>query len=137
VVRCLPFGFFADMAQWPSVVKIGDDQAILTVELSRKTREATLTKDALFIDPDGVHWWCYAGTKFNGLSVPRIFWRLCWPYEARSREASAFHDRYCVTKERPSPEVHGMFYYAMRANGVGAFSAWIRWCVVRVFGPRF
>jgi hypothetical protein len=137
MVRNLPYGFFADMNQWPTVAPIGDDQAILTIELCRKTREAIVVKDALYIDPDGVHWWCTAGTKINGLSVPRLFWRLCWPYEAKSREASAFHDRYCVTKERPSPEVHRMFYYSMRANGMGPFRSWIRWVVVRAFGPRF
>lgn len=96
-----------------------------------------VTERAMYVDPEGVIWEIYPGDIINGLSVPRFFWRLCWPYEGKTREASAFHDVYCGLKSRPSSQVHRMFYNAMRANGASAIVAYLRYIPVRLFGPKF
>lgn len=96
-----------------------------------------VTERAMYVDPEGVVWEIYPGDIINGLSVPRFFWRLCWPYEEKTREASAFHDVYCGLKSRPSSQVHRMFYNAMRANGTSALVAYLRYIPVRLFGPQF
>jgi len=128
------FGEFCD----PSTGKPLDaDEPIVFTAWDRKTRDVETQYPILFRDPAGLPWRVPAGSRVNGLSVPRIFWRLMPPYAARAREASVLHDHYCATKTRDSRLVHAMFYLAMRANGVGWWVAFTRWLAVRVFGPRF
>ena len=73
------------------------------------------------------------GTRVNGLSSPRITWRIVWPYEPRTREASVLHDALCVYGCNWAIGAR-LFWLAMRANGVGPIKAFDRWLAVRYFG---
>ena len=87
--------------------------------------------------PYRLPWTSWDNEEINGLSSPRVFWRLMPPFSWRGIRASALHDPACVRKERPSWQVHRMMYYAMRCDNESPPRAWVAWAVVRVFGPRF
>lgn len=90
-----------------------------------------------FIDGDWI-WKCPAGSVVNGASIPRFFWRIIGsPMRGKYRFATIPHDVHCDLRQRPSAQVHAMFYRAMRAAGVGRFKAWVMWAAVRYFGPRW
>lgn len=115
----------------------GPNEPIIYVSWCRSSRDCIITERAIYVDPNGTIWEVCRGDVINGLSIPRFLWSLCWPYEERTREASAFHDVYCGLRSSPSPEVHKMFYNAMRANGASAWTAYLRYIPVRLFGPKF
>jgi len=97
-----------------------------------------LVDDFHFVDEVGSIWKCAAGSVVNGASIPRFFWRVIGPpLRGRYRFATIPHDVHCVLRLYPSPEVHRMFYRAMRASGVGRCKAWVMWFAVRFFGPRW
>jgi hypothetical protein len=100
------------------------------------SRDMTLDEAVLFISPDRRRHYVPGGFRLNGLSAPRLLWRLVQPFEPLTREASVVHDWLCV---RGEPWGYGawVFYHAMRANGVGPIRAWIRWAAVRWFGVWF
>lgn len=100
-------------------------------------RAMTLTAPVAFTDARGQHWLAHVGSIINGASVPRFFIRLFPAYVGKYRRATVIHDVYCTTKERPSRDVHRMFYEAMRCDGTNIVTAWLMWLAVRVFGPRF
>ena len=110
---------------------------VVMVSWCRDSHRCILIEDVVFVDPLERVWRVPAGFRLNGLSSPRFFWRVCMPYEGRTREASVVHDWLCVEKPIPSADAHWVFYSAMRANGVPWFPAFIRWLAVRMFGPRF
>jgi len=117
---------------------IGPDGQIVFAAWDRGNRDDYLLKPVTFVDSEGVEWVVPVGTKVNGLSVPRVFWRLTPPYAPRAREASVVHDWMC-SDPHPCDSVTAarVFYDAMRANGVCWWTAWTRWLAVRLFGPRF
>lgn len=97
-----------------------------------------LTAPFFFVEASGTVWECPPGSVVNGASIPRFFWRLIGsPLTGKYRLASIPHDVHCDLRERPSREVHAMFYRAMRAAGVCWPKAWVMWAAVRIFGPRF
>lgn len=101
-------------------------------------RHMKLTKDFAYVDPDGVRWEVPAGACVNGASIPWLFHRFIGgPYSGYYRYASVLHDHHCDIRVRPSPEVHRMFYRAMRNEGCAFWRANIMWLAVRLFGPRF
>ncbi len=99
--------------------------------------EAELRSYFGYIDPDGRSWASPAGAKINGLTTPRVFWRLMPPFSWRGIRAAALHDFACERKNRPSWRVHRMMYHAMRCDYESPPRAWVAWAVVRAFGPRF
>lgn len=100
------------------------------------TRDMVLDESVLYISPDRRRHYVDAGFRLNGLSAPRILWRVVQPFEALTREASVVHDYLCVRRE-PWNYAAWVFYHAMRANGVGPFKAFIRWAAVRFVGCWF
>jgi hypothetical protein len=120
-------------------------QPVVHAAWSRYGREDMVLRPVIFKGPDGTEWHVPAGVIVNGLSTPQGAWMFSPPYQGKAREASVLHDRYCGAcrigethmLEHDSPKVHAMFYYAMRANGVGWWRAYTRWLCVRIFGPRF
>ena len=108
------------------------------VRLLRNGRDMELMQMFQYADPAGVVWMAPRGSVVNGASVPRVLWRIVGsPFVGRYRNASILHDVYCVTQVMPSPQVHRMWYWAMRAGGVGRVRAFVMWLGVRLFGPRF
>ena len=101
-------------------------------------RSMRLLDSLAFEDKHGLQWVAPIGSVVDGASIPRFFWRFIGgPFSGKYRDASVIHDVYCVLQDRPSPEVHAMFYEAMRARGVWRTKAFLMWMAVRVFGPRF
>lgn len=100
------------------------------------SRDMTLDEAVLFVSPDRRRHYVPGGFRVNGLSVPRILWRLVQPFEPLSREASVVHDWLCVRGE-PWGYAAWVFWAAMRANGVGPVKAWLRWAAVRYVGIWF
>jgi hypothetical protein len=129
------YGRFVDP---DSGLPIPADGRIVHASWDRRDRTDYLGYPVVFVDSDGEEWVVPVGTAVNGLSVPRFFWRLMPPYAGRAREASVVHDWMCL-KPHPTDSVTAarVFYDAMRANGVCAWTAWTRWLAVRWFGPRF
>ena len=112
-------------------------ESIVHAAWDRESRNGRLLLPVVYRDPKGRIWKVPAGFIFNGLSVPRFFWRLTPPYAGRAREASVVHDYLCVIKPCNSTTAHWVFYWALRANGVGLWTAWTRWAAVRFFGPQW
>lgn len=111
---------------------------IVNASWSRHSRDGRLLEPVIFVDSVGAEWQVPTGAVFNGMSVPRFFWRLTPPYAAKSREASVVHDWLCTAPYPCSSRTAAaVFYDAMRANGIGWWTAWTRWAAVRAFGPRF
>ena len=111
---------------------------VVSADWSDDGRTMTLREPVVFTDRRGIRWFADAGDEIDGASIPRFFWRFIGgPFSGKYRRASVIHDVYCVSRCRPSPAVHAMFYAAMRADGVFALKAWLMWLAVRLFGPRF
>ena len=131
--RRYPFGYFSSGGPDP----IGPRDHIVDARWLRDGRKVILLRDVVFVDPDGVRWVAPCGRVVDGLSTPRVLWRIQPPFSGKAREASVIHDAACEDRVLPSWQVHRAFYFAMRANGVGWLAAWARWLSVRLFGPRF
>jgi hypothetical protein len=128
-----PFGFFAH----PTLLTPLDMSSVVEARWAANGRDMVLCNEVVFVDAEGYVWRAMPGRVVNGKSSPRFVWRICPPYVGRDREASVIHDVACVDKLYPSPCVHRVFYWAMRARGVSSLRAWLRWAAVRFFGPRF
>jgi hypothetical protein len=101
-------------------------------------RSMQLLNDVAFLDNRGRRWQAWKGDIVDGASIPRFFWRFIGsPFVGKYRRASVIHDVYCKTEVVRSPEVHKMFYEAMRHDGVPRVKAYAMWLAVRTFGPRF
>lgn len=74
--------------------------------------------------------------KTDFASVPRIFWYLFPPW-GKYGKAAVVHDYLCRKKDRPSNEVHRIFYDAMLILDVPKWKAWTMWLAVRCCGPKF
>lgn len=112
-------------------------ESVVHAAWDRHSRNGKLLKPVVYQDHKGRIWNVPEGFEFNGLSVPRFFWRLTPPYTGRAREASVVHDYLCDARPVNSTTAHEVFYYALRANGVGWWTAWTRWAAVRWFGPQW
>ncbi len=108
------------------------------VALLADGRQAKLLAPISYRQGNGTAWPVPVDSLLDGASIPRLFWTLIGgPFEGLYRDASIVHDRYCVTKERPWPDTHRMFYEAMRCSGVAEAKAKIMYYAVYRFGPRW
>ena len=97
-----------------------------------------LSEDLTYLDPDGKKWIAPRDAIVDGASIPRIFWTpIGGPFEGPYRNASAVHDVACDKRNERWEAVHRMFYYAMRAGGVGETKAAVMYAAVYRFGPRW
>jgi len=94
-------------------------------------------REVVYVDRHRYRWVADTGRVINGASVPWFFRRVFPAYIGMYRRPSVIHDVACARQDRPSKEVHQMFYEAMRCDGVGPIQSWVMWAAVRVFGPRF
>lgn len=99
-------------------------------------RRAVLLSDFTFVDSFGVRWEARRGDMLDGSSIPWYVQLIVGsPWVGLHRFASGPHDVFCVKKERPSAQVHRMYYDACRAAGEGR--AWWLYAGIRLGGPRF
>lgn len=127
-----PHGYFAD----PDTGLPIAGPAVHTEWLVNGTRDMVLDLPVLYVDPHGNRHRVPAGYRINGLSAPRLAWRICMPFEGLSRDASVIHDWLCDRKHQWAAAAW-VFYHAMRCRGVSPFRAWIRWFAVRWIGVWF
>ena len=101
-------------------------------------REMQLLRPFVYTDPDGRTWTSAQGMKVDGASIPPILWSFVGgPYEGQYRNGSVIHDTECDLKLREWKDVHRMFYYAVRAGGVGWTKGKLMYAAVYFFGPRW
>lgn len=101
-------------------------------------RRMRLLSDFSYVDPNGQLWLAPSGWIIDGASIPQLFWNIIGsPFDGAYRRASVIHDVACDQKERPWKEVHRAFYYAMRAEGLGALKAKLMYGAVFAGGPRW
>lgn len=74
-----------------------------------------------------------AGSKSDGASIPRLFWRIFPPF-GRYWRAALLHDYLYRYTLRPKAECDKIFREAMLACGVGRLQAWIIYQGVHLFG---
>lgn len=101
-------------------------------------RKMRLVEPFWYDDPHGVRWLAPVSSEIDGASIPRPLWTLVGsPFTGNYRRASIVHDVACVDKARPDRDVHRMFYFACRADGVDEPTAQIMYAAIRMFGPRW
>jgi len=106
--------------------------------IENESRKMRLIEPVMFVDGNGLTWSADAGDIIDGASIPRLFWRATGsPFVGRFRRASVIHDVYCVTKTRPSADVHRMFAEAMTFDGVPRWKRKLMYYAVRLFGPKW
>ncbi|MDX1963912.1 MAG: DUF1353 domain-containing protein [Pirellulales bacterium] len=99
-------------------------------------REMELLSSFSYIDPANKTWIAKKGDKINGASIPQVFWTIIGsPYDGAYRKASVIHDAACTYKTEPAKEVHRMFYYACRCDGLSESKAKVMYFAVKQFGP--
>lgn len=97
-----------------------------------------LLEDFSYVDPDGLEWKAGRTSVVDGASIPRALWSSVGPpFVGDYRRASVVHDVACEKREAPSEAVHLMFYYAMRADGMGWVKANVMYQAVKRFGPNW
>lgn len=100
--------------------------------------EFQLLQDYSYRDNDGTLWTVPAGTVVDGASIPKRVWSVIGgPWSGRYRNAAVIHDWMCAEQLLNSDFVHKIFYEAMLANGVSAYTAYIMFEAVRRFGPQW
>ena len=101
-------------------------------------RRMELLKEFSYIDPAGKKWTAPKGWRVDGASIPRLLWTIVGsPFTGNYRRASVIHDYYCDIKEEPWEDVHEMFYWACRADGVKETLAKTLYAGVYAGGPRW
>jgi hypothetical protein len=123
----------------PPDKSFGGFDALIRSEWDLDGRTMTLLTPVVFRDlRQGKVWTAPEKSLIDGASIPKFLWSLVGgPYEGQYRDASVTHDYECCVKLRPWRQVHRMFYYAMRARGVGETRAlWMYWAVYHL-GPRW
>lgn len=126
-----PHGYFADPDTGLPIYG-----PVVRAEWCIVGRDMILTDPVVYVDPRSRIHRVPAGERINGLSVPRFLWRICWPFEPLSRDASVVHDHLCEAGHDWA-DAAWIFYHAMRCRGVGSVKAWIRWAAVRYVGGFF
>lgn len=107
-------------------------------EMGEDGGSMTLLEPLVYVDSGGHRWEVPAGVRFNGASIPRVFWStIGGPYEGKYRTASIIHDYYCDVRLRSWQSVHRMFYDAMISSGVDLKTAKIMYLAVLYGGPRW
>lgn len=101
-------------------------------------RDMELQNEFSYTDPNGLVWKAPKGSIVNGASIPSALWATVGPpFVGDYRRASVIHDVACVERKQPHEAVHLMFYYAMRADGVGWSKANVMYQAVKRFGPKW
>jgi hypothetical protein len=101
-------------------------------------RDMQLLRPFVYTDPNGRIWTAAQGMKVDGASIPPALWAFVGgPLEGKYRNASVVHDTECELKLREWRDVHRMFYYAVRAGGVGVTKGKLMYAAVYFFGPRW
>ena len=91
-----------------------------------------------FIEPCGQRWPVPAGAVFTGESIPGFLWvAIGSPLKGLFQDATLFHDYYCSVRTRPAAAVHTMFYEALLASGVAAWTAGKFYFGVKLGGPSW
>ena len=115
-----------------------DGEISATWQNDRAGRSMRIDRAVSFTDPKKAVWHVPIGAIVDGASIPQKLQPFVGtPFVGKYRRATVFHDFYCDTKLRKWKDVHEMFYYAMRADGVSKVQAVIMWAAVRYFGPRW
>lgn len=115
-----------------------DAEISATWQSGQSSRAMRLDKSGTYTDPKGQVWHVPRGAVVDGASIPQSLQPIVGtPFVGPYRRATVFHDFYCDTKLRRWKDVHEMFYYAMRADGVSKLRAEIMWAAVHYFGPRW
>ena len=98
-------------------------------------RSMTLLNALRYTDPKGTVWVAPAGSRVDGVSIPRSLWSLMGgPFEGKYRNASVLHDVAYDQHIRPWRECDRMFYSAMRCSGVNALEAKTMYYALYRFG---
>lgn len=101
-------------------------------------RKMKLLEPFALEDPSQVRWDAPEGSVIDGASIPRVLWTFVGsPFVGKYRRASVVHDVACDVRTREWQVVHRMFFYAMRAGGVGSFRAKWLYLAVRTWGPEW
>jgi hypothetical protein len=116
----------------------GEYRGKLISEWLADGRRMKLLEPLEYIDPSGRRWLVPSGTVVDGASIPQVFWSVIGaPFSGPYRNASVVHDYFCDTRSRPYPDVHRVFYDAMKTSGVAERKAWVMYKAVENFGPRW
>lgn len=116
----------------------GEFKGDLILNDGASSEETQLVNDFTFIDPQGYEWKAEEGLLIDGTSIPRHFWTILGPpFRDAYRKASVVHGAACARKDEPWENVHLMFYYAMKAEGVDSIKAKVMYAAVYLFGPRW
>lgn len=80
-----------------------------------------------------------AGYKFDGASVPRLFWGFPFGYTPFGVHIGAAleHDWLCEWRPLDSHTVHEHFEKRLIEDGIRPSQAWTMGKAVKLFGPRF
>ena len=102
-------------------------------------RMMKLLEEFAFVDDNGVRWVAPAGSIIDGASIPEMLWSAAngTPFVGDYRRATVLHDVACQERNRPSADVHRMFYDAMITDGVAKMRAIKMYTAVRLFGPHW
>lgn len=101
-------------------------------------RSMKLDKSLIYVDSANKVWIAPTGSIIDGASIPVFMWRVIGsPFVGKYRRASVIHDVYCQLQDRPSVDVHDVFFEMMLEDGVPELKAFIIWIAARLFGPRF
>jgi hypothetical protein len=75
------------------------------------------------------------GLRFDGASIPRVFW---WWYDPSGAAfpAAIIHDYHYTYQPISRRSADGAFYKNLLAIGVRPAAAWLMWLGVRLFGGR-
>lgn len=101
-------------------------------------RKMQLVEDFQYLDAQGVLWTAKAGDIIDGSSIPRTLWvAFGSPFVGLHRRASVIHDVYCVSKAKPSKQVHQMYKEACLTDGVNNLKAKIMHIGIKLGGPKW
>jgi len=117
------------------------EHEVITIWLTqpdKPDRDMELAAGFNYLDPAGKRWEAPSGSKIDGASIPPFLWTIVGPpYVGDYRRATVLHDVGCDLRTEPHEDVHRMFYYAMRCDGVDPFQAAIMYLAVKHFGPKW
>jgi hypothetical protein len=106
----------------------------LQAEWSEDGRHVTLTAPLAYVDDGGTFYMVPSAFRSDGASIPNPCWPLVGsPLQGRHVRSSILHD-YLYAAQFPRREADGVFYRAMRSDGVGVVRARLIHAAVRTFG---
>lgn len=113
---------------------------------SRKATFYPMAAQLDFVDGLSTKWAAPKGTLTDGASIPPVFIPVIGnPTAPRFAQAAALHDAYCgvgneqgaMYHSREWPQVHRMFYDALRVGGTPERKAKLMFAAVYLAGPRW